>query len=390
MSILVLNSGSSSLKFAIFPEGQEDASVEGIAEQLNSDDAQVVIKRDGKKSETALSGADHKQALQFILEQLPETPRAVGHRIVHGGEHFTEPALVTSKVIDEIRATVPLAPLHNPGSLLGIETMVELYPDLPQVTVFDTAFHQTLPEFAYRYALPEKCYRDYSVRRYGFHGTSHSYVSKAAAAELGFDLENSRVLVAHLGNGASTCAVLNGKSVDTSMGLTPLEGLVMGTRSGDVDPSLHQYLATAAGMSLEEINNMLNKESGLLGLSQGASNDMRTLRGLASEGNQPAALAIEIFCYRLAKSLAALCVATGGLDYLVFTGGIGENDPAIRERVTEKLAFLGLEIDADANANHGENNHGIITTADSPATALTICTKEEFMIAQLTAQTISK
>ena len=387
-AVLVLNCGSSSLKFAFFKAYEESPYVEGIAEELNSPEARLKYAELGEKTLSNTPHADHAEALSKVLQILPSAPDVIGHRIVHGGENFREPALITPEVIEQIISCVPLAPLHNPAGLIGIQTTLTLYPTVPQVAVFDTAFHQTLPPRAYRYALPEKLYTEHGVRRYGFHGTSHAYVAQTAAATLGFPLSQSRILSAHLGNGSSATAILNGESVDTTMGLTPLEGLVMGTRSGDVDPGLHDFLSRSLGMDNVAISHLLNKESGLLGLS-GQTSDMRQLKELADQGNQSAILAIEIFCYRLAKSLAALSIATGGVDYLIFTGGIGENAAPIRQRVLELLAPLGFLLDPQLNDQHGKTSNGIITNFASVPQAIVIATNEERMIATLSRKTLS-
>jgi acetate kinase len=299
--------------------------------------------------------------------------------VVHGGEHFTQSCLIDEAALQAIRATAPLAPLHNPANLLGIETTLQLYPQLPQAAVFDTAFHQSIPEHAYRYALPEKLYREQGVRRYGFHGTSHRYVSQRAAEITGLAAGDSCWLTAHLGNGCSTCAVVDGQSRDTSMGLTPLEGLVMGTRSGDVDPNLHIHLARTLGWSLEDIERLLNHESGLLGLS-GLSNDMRSLEQARSQGHRAATLAIEVFCYRLAKSLASLICALPRMDGLIFTGGIGENSPLVRGKTIAYLALLGLSVDKTANARCVGGVTGEINPPAQPR-ILVIPTNEEKQIA---------
>ena len=387
-AVLVLNCGSSSLKFAFFKPHEDSPCIEGIAEELNSQDARLKHHSSSERNESPIPLADHSQALSQILRSLPSTPDVIGHRIVHGGEAFRQPALITAEVIEQIRSCVPLAPLHNPAGLIGIETTLALYPAVPQVAVFDTAFHQTLPPRAYRYALPENLYTEHSVRRYGFHGTSHAYVAQTAATTLGFPLNQSRILSAHLGNGSSATAILNGESVDTTMGLTPLEGLVMGTRCGDVDPGLHDFLSRSLGMDNAAISQLLNKESGLLGLS-GQTSDMRQLSALAAKGNQAAILAIEIFCYRLAKSLAALSIATAGVDYLIFTGGIGENSAPVRQRVLELLAPLGFVLDSQMNRQHGITNNGLITKLGVIPQALVIATNEELMIATLARKTTS-
>ena len=351
-SVLVINCGSSSIKFALVPAANKlkppQTRRSGLAENLGTPEALLnIINEQGEKKSIALPNADHQTALTHILNALgDEQPTAIGHRVVHGGEKFTQAAQINDRVIDAIRETTPLAPLHNPANLLGIETTLKLFADLPQVAVFDTAFHQTMPPQAFRYAVPDDLYRLHRIRRYGFHGSSHAYVTRHVDTLLGN--KNHGWLSAHLGNGCSTCAVWQGKSLDTSMGLTPLEGLVMGTRSGTVDPSLHVHLVRTLGWSIDEIDQILNKKSGLLGLS-GVSNDMRTLTELAKEGHIGAALAIEVFCYRLAQSLAAMSCALPEFTGIIFTGGIGENSAEIRARTLALLPHFGLHVDESKN-----------------------------------------
>lgn len=346
-NILVINCGSSSIKFALLLEDQ-DFRIQGLAENLGSANARIKgVTLGDEKIDIEIPFADHKKALEVGLERLAKfKPDAIGHRVVHGGS-MTTAQLLTDDVIQHIKDTAPLAPLHNPAHIVGMEATLNLFPDLPQVAVFDTAFHQSMPEKAYRYAVPKALYEEHGVRRYGFHGTSHAYVSEKASILAGTPNQGGW-LVAHLGNGSSTCAVWNGKSQDTSMGLTPLEGLVMGTRSGDVDPSLHNFLATNLGWDLARIDKMLNRESGLLGLS-GLSNDMRTLIEASEQGNADATLAIQVFVYRLAKSLAAMSCALPQINGLIFTGGIGENSAYIREQVIKALPHFGLSLNAEIN-----------------------------------------
>ena len=307
--ILVINCGSSSIKFALIREDREDTLLSGIAERLGSAESELRWQSGEQQHSLKIPHAGHRQALEQLLPQVQQHAdgklSGIGHRVVHGGEHFTAAHLLDAAALAAIRSVSALAPLHNPACLQGIEAALGLYPELPQVAVFDTAFHQSMPAQAFRYAVPEQIYREHGVRRYGFHGSSHRFVGRRAAELSGLPVNDSSWLVAHLGNGCSTCAIVNGQSRDTSMGLTPLEGVVMGTRSGDVDPGLHLYLGRKLGWSLQEIDNLLNKQSGLLGLS-GLSNDMRTLEQARSEGHAGATLAIDVFCYRLAKSLAAI------------------------------------------------------------------------------------
>ncbi len=386
-SVLVINCGSSSIKYALIPGDPEQPRLAGLAERLGSSDARLKgTDSQGESFEQPLGAADHAVALEAILARLDgRLPVAVGHRIVHGGEHFTRAALIDDDVVAAIEHTAALAPLHNPANLEGVKATRRLFPDLPQVAVFDTAFHQSLPPRAYRYALPEALYRDHAIRRYGFHGTSHAYVSRRADALSG--LEGGGWLTAHLGNGCSACAVWKGQSRDTSMGLTPLEGLVMGTRSGDVDPGLHAHLSRQLGWSLERIDEVLNRESGLLGLS-GLTNDMRELEAAEADGHPGATLAIEVFCYRIAKSLAALSCALPRLDGLVFTGGIGENSSLVRERVTALLPHFGLQLNRTVNSETIRGKEGRIDAGGRQLWV--IPTDEEGQIATETRQRLEE
>lgn len=387
--VLVINCGSSSIKYALVPAAADQPRLTGLAERLGSADARLKgVDSRGEAFTRALGDAGHVEALAAILEGLGDhRPGAVGHRVVHGGERFTRAARLDDDVVAAIEATSALAPLHNPANLQGIAATRTLFPALPQVAVFDTAFHQSLPPRAYRYALPEALYRDHAIRRYGFHGTSHAYVSARADALAG---RPGGWLTAHLGNGCSTAAVWEGQSLDTSMGLTPLEGLAMGTRSGDVDPGLHAHLARQLGWSLEEIDRVLNRESGLLGLS-GHSNDMRELEAAADEGHAGAALAVEVFCYRIAKSLAALSCALPRLDGIVFTGGIGENSPRVRENVVALLPHFDLALDAEANRETIRGREGRIDALTPNRPALwVIPTDEEGRIADETRQLLGE
>lgn len=360
--VLVINCGSSSIKYALIDSDPEAPRLAGLAERLGSPDARLKGKNSAGESFTQpLPDADHTQALNAILERMEgRVPGAVGHRIVHGGEHFTQAALIDDSVINAIETTAALAPLHNPANLAGVAATQNVFPTLPQVAVFDTAFHQTMPPRAYRYALPESLYAEHGIRRYGFHGTSHAFVSQRAG-ELSTHGAGGW-LTAHLGNGCSTSAVFNNQSLDTSMGLTPLEGLVMGTRSGDVDPGLHAHLHRQLGWSLDKIDNVLNKESGLLGLS-GLTNDMREIEEAAEQGHHTAQLAMEVFCYRIAKSLAALSCALPQLDGVIFTGGIGENSPIVRRNVLALLPHFGFALDDSANEATIRGKEGCLDSA---------------------------
>ncbi len=386
--VLVLNCGSSSLKFALLDANSGDEHISGLAECFNLEDARIKWKLDGQKQETSLGAfSAHREAIEFLVSKiLSQTPAllenlvAVGHRVVHGGEKFTKSVLIDEKVIEGIQDCAALAPLHNPANLIGIRSAQAAFPHLPQIAVFDTAFHQTMPDTAYLYALPYKLYREHAIRRYGMHGTSHLYVTEEAAKMLGKPVTETNIITAHLGNGASCCAVKNGKSVDTSMGLTPLEGLVMGTRSGDLDPSIIQHLVNKLGYTLDEVNNVLNKQSGLMGISE-LSSDCRAIEDGYKDGHKGATLALEIFCYRLAKYIASYTVPLGRLDAIIFTGGIGENSDIIRKKVLDNLVIFGFKVDDEKNLAARFGGEGVITTPDSPV-AMVIPTNEEWVIAK--------
>ena len=385
--ILVLNCGSSSMKAAVLDGVTGESFLTVLAEKLGSADALITTKFQGEKEVFYFkehTSHDHavKKLLQILQQHgLNKDIIAVGHRVVHGGETFHASTLITREVLEDIEHCIPLAPLHNPAHLLGIHAAQEAFPDLPHVAVFDTSFHQTMPEHAYLYAIPRKYYRQNAVRRYGFHGTSYRYVSQAAAEMLERPLDELCMVVAHLGNGASVTAIKNGISVDTSMGLTPLEGLVMGTRSGDIDPSIFEFLFDNRHMSIRQINSMLNKDSGLLGISE-LSNDCRTLEEHAALGHDGAILALNMFAYRLAKYIASMTVATGRLDALVFTGGIGENSASMRKRVMQHLGFLGVHVDDTLNQTMVGGQAGYINLVTDTVASLVIPTNEELMIAK--------
>ncbi|MDO5768572.1 MAG: acetate kinase [Psychrobacter sp.] len=384
---LVLNCGSSSIKYALISE-DNNTRITGLAENLGLDTARIKHTRlDGSKEEINIAGGSHKLALQKILALLEQyKPIAVGHRVVHGGREFSSAVQVTPHVLKEVKRLKILAPLHNPANALGIEAVNAIYPEMPQVVVFDTAFHQTVPPVAYRYAIPKALYEEERIRRYGFHGTSHAYVSDRAS-QLTDAPGPHGWLTAHLGNGCSAAAIYDGKSLDTSMGLTPLEGLMMGTRSGDIDPGLHIHLKRTLGMSLEEIDTMLNKQSGLLGVS-GLSNDMRTIEQAANEGNEDAKLALEMFCYRAAKYLASLSCALPILTGIVFTGGIGENADKIRHNIVQILRHFDIQADWDKNAALIRGNEGRFDAAGSEVQLWVIPTDEEYRIAQETREAL--
>ena len=368
-----------------------DVLLSCLGEKLNLADAYITFKVNGQKERVDLSATpNHTGAVGAMLEKLKAMGLdsqigAIGHRVVSGGEEYSESVLIDDSVMAAIEKCIPLAPLHNPANLLGIRAAQDIFKGLPNVAVFDTAFHQTMPEHAYMYAIPRKFYRELGLRRYGFHGTSYRFVAEEAANVLGADKNNLKLVIAHLGNGASITAVRNGKSMDTSMGLTPLEGLVMGTRSGDVDPSIFSFLADNLKLSTQQITDILNKESGLMGISE-LSSDCRVIEEESLNGHEGAVLALEMFSYRLAKYVASMAVAAGGLDALVFTGGIGENSDIIREKVLNYCEFLGFSVDKEANTAARFGKAGVITAAGSKVKAVVIPTNEELMIAQDTAR----
>lgn len=391
MNVLVINCGSSSLKYQLINSDSEEVLAKGLCERIGIDGRLVYQKEGLDKEITEAPMPTHKEAIQMVLDALvnPKTGAvkslaeidAVGHRVVHGGEKFSDSVVITEEVIAQVEECNDLAPLHNPANIIGIRACQALMPNVPMVGVFDTAFHQTMPEKAYLYGLPYEYYEKYKVRRYGFHGTSHSFVSKEAASYLGMDLNNSKIIVAHLGNGASVSAVLNGKCVDTSMGLTPLEGLVMGTRSGDIDPAIMEFIAKKENLDIAGIMNVLNKKSGVEGVS-GVSSDFRDLEAAAKAGNKRAELAIDVFAYRVAKYVGAYTAAMNGVDNIVFTAGIGENCALVRTKVCSYLGYLGITIDEEANGKRGEEI--IISTPDSKVKVLVVPTNEELAIARET------
>ena len=387
MNVLVINCGSSSLKYQLIDSETEAVLAKGLCERIGIDGRLVYQKAGNDKEITEASMPTHKEAIQMVLEALTnektgaikslDEVNAIGHRIVHGGEKFASSAIITDEMIKAVEECNDLAPLHNPANLIGIRVCSELMPNVPQVGVFDTAFHQTMPAKAYLYGLPIEYYKNYKVRRYGFHGNSPSFVSKRAVEFLGLDKDNSKVIVCHLGNGSSISAVQNGKCVDTTMGLTPLEGVVMGTRSGSIDPAIVEYIAKKENLDLAGVMNVLNKKSGLQGMS-GVSSDMRDLRAAAAEGNEDAKNAIEVLCYGIAKYVGGYVAAMNGVDAIVFTAGIGENVGMIREKVCSYLGYLGVTIDAKANEAMGEEV--VISGADSKVKVAVIPTNEELAI----------
>jgi acetate kinase len=395
--VLVLNSGSSSVKFALLTPDTGQRVLDGEAEQAGTPEAVLRIRRyPGDTVSEPLPDGSYQAVISRILHRVtdagtdgadPVRLLGAGHRVVHGGERFSASTLVDDEVITAIREFAQLAPLHNPANLAGIEAIGALRPELPQVAVFDTAFHQTMPASAFRYAVPEEWYTRYGVRRYGFHGTSHRFVSAQAATLLNKPPGELRLVTAHLGNGCSAAAIRDGVSVDTTMGLTPMEGLVMGTRSGDVDPGVFGYLASQTGQTSAELTEVLDTRSGLLGLS-GVGNDMRSVEAAAARGDERAQLALEVFVHRLAKAIAGLVISLERLDALVFTGGIGANSPVVRGLVLRHLGFLGLTEDPEANAGHGRSTGGRISRP-GPVQALVVPTDEELMIARDTARLVT-
>ena len=392
MNVLVINAGSSSLKYQLFNMDNKAVLAKGLCERIGIDGRLTHTnpnKEEKYKADVPMK--DHADAIRAVInilidkewgviESMSEID-AVGHRVVHGGEKFASSTVLTPEVLAAIEECNDLAPLHNPANLIGINACKELMPNVPMVGVFDTAFHQTMPKKAYLYGLPYEYYEKYKVRRYGFHGTSHSFVSKRTAEFLGLDLNNSKIIVAHLGNGASISAVENGKCVDTSMGLTPLEGLVMGTRSGDIDPAIMEFIAKKENLDIEGVMNVLNKKSGVQGLSR-LSSDFRDLEAGYNEGNELAINAIEVFCYRVAKYIGSYVAAMNGVDAITFTAGIGENTKLVRGKVLAYLGYLGVTVDEEANEVHGEEK--VISGADSKVKVCVIPTNEELAIARET------
>lgn len=393
MKILVINCGSSSLKFQLIDAETEKMIAKGLCERIGIDGSQIVYQPTGGEKETTVTPMpDHTKAIELVLNALTNEKTgvvkslgeigAVGHRVVHGGEKFAASVVITPEVIEAITECNELAPLHNPANLIGIDACKKLMPDTPMVAVFDTAFHQTMPQEAYLYGLPYEYYEKYKIRRYGFHGTSHSYVSARAAKVLGKKYEDLKIIVCHLGNGASVSAVLNGKCVDTSMGLTPLEGLIMGTRSGDIDPAIMEFIAHKENKNIDEVMSILNKQSGVLGLSGNFSSDFRDLESAYRAGEDKGIRTMKAFAYRVAKYVGAYVAVMNGVDVICFTAGIGENAPLVRSMVCERLGYLGITLDEEQNGKRGEELE--ITTPDSRTKVLVIPTNEELAIARET------
>ena len=397
MKVLVINCGSSSLKFQLIDSDTEQCLAKGLCERIGIDGSMITYApENGEKERKVTPMPDHTEAIRLVLEALtnPKTGvvasldeiGAVGHRVVHGGEKFAQSVVLDREVLAAVEECNDLAPLHNPANLIGIEACRKLMPDTPMVGVFDTAFHQTMPEEAYMYGLPYEYYQKYKVRRYGFHGTSHSYVSKRAAEVLGRPYEDLKIIVCHLGNGASISAVKNGRCVDTSMGLTPLEGLMMGTRSGDIDPAIIEFLANKEERNIGEVMAVLNKKSGVLGLSDNLSSDFRDLEDGYNAGDPNAVRAMKAYCYRVAKYIGSYVAAMNGVDVICFTAGIGENAPLVRTSVCEYLGYLGVELDQEANGKRGQDI--AITTPESRTTVMVIPTNEELAIARETVRLV--
>ena len=392
MNVLVINCGSSSLKFQLINSETEAVLAKGLCERIGIDGRLTYQPAGGEKEKTDLAMPTHEEAIQYVINALTNEKTgvvksldeigAVGHRVVHGGEKFASSAIITEDMKKAVEECNELAPLHNPANLIGIAACEKLMPGTPMVGVFDTAFHQTMPQKAYMYGLPYEYYEKYKVRRYGFHGTSHSFVSKRAAEILGVPYDQTKTIVCHLGNGSSVTAVMNGKSIDTSMGLTPLEGLVMGTRSGDIDPAILEFIAKKENLDIDGLMDVVNKKSGVYGLSGNLSSDFRDLWDAADAGNEKAKVALEVFSYRVAKYVGAYVAAMNGVDNIVFTAGIGENDHGVREAVVGYLGYLGIELDEEANNTRGQEI--MISKPGSKVNVMVIPTNEELAIARET------
>ncbi len=397
MKILVLNCGSSSLKYQLFDMEKEQPLAKGLVERIGIEGSRIKHTKTGQDPVVKNSSIhNHKEAIKLVLEELLDSKNgvigsleelsAIGHRVVHAGEKFAYSVLINKEVIDALEECVPLAPLHNPANLEGIEAMLEVLPDIPQVGVFDTAFHQTMPDHAYVYGVPYHYYEKYRVRRYGFHGTSHFYVANKAAEIIGKPVEELKIITCHLGNGSSITAVKNGKSVDTSMGFTPAPGVIMGTRCGDIDPLLLNFIAEEEGIDYKTMGHILNKESGILGIS-GISSDLRDIEEAADEGNYRADLAQKILYYGIRKYIGAYAAAMGGVDIVVFTAGIGENSTSARLNICEGLEFLGIKVDEERNNVRGKET--VISPDDSSVTVMVVPTNEELVIARDTETIVS-
>ena len=393
MNVLVINCGSSSLKFQLINAETEKVLAKGLCERIGIDGRLTYQPAGGEKEKSDLAMPTHTEAIQFVIDALTNEKTgvvksldeigAVGHRVVHGGEKFASSVVITDEVKKAVEECNDLAPLHNPANLIGVAACEKLMPGTPMVAVFDTAFHQTMPEKAYMYGLPYEYYEKYKVRRYGFHGTSHSFVSKRAAEVMGRPYDEVKTIVCHLGNGSSVSAVLNGKCVDTSMGLTPLEGLVMGTRSGDIDPAIMEFIAKKENLDIDGVMNVLNKKSGVFGISGGLSSDFRDLTDAMNAGDKKATIAMDVFSYRVAKYIGSYAAAMNGVDDIVFTAGIGENDDYVREEVCKYLGYLGVDFDSEVNAGL-RGKEAELTKEGSKVKVFVIPTNEELAIARET------
>ena len=398
MKVLVINSGSSSIKYQLLEMDTEKVLAKGLVERIGIEGSRIIHRKNEEKYVIEKVIKNHEEGLKEVLDLLTSEDYkvisslneidAVGHRVVHGGERFSSSVIIDKESLDAIEMMSFLAPLHNPANVMGIKAAMELLPNVPQIAVFDTSFHQTMPKISFLYAIPYEYYEKYKIRRYGFHGTSHKYVSRRAAEILGKDIKTLKIITSHIGNGASIAAVKNGESFDTSMGFTPLEGLVMGTRSGDIDPAIVSFLAQEEGLTAKEVVEILNNKSGVYGITKGFSSDMRDIEDKALEGDKVCRLALDIYEYRIAKYIGAYAAAMNGVDVIVFTAGVGENSPVTREEICEKyLTYLGVKIDKEKNNFKGLER--IISTPDSKVAVLVVPTNEELMIARETKELVS-
>ncbi|MGY4686837.1 acetate kinase [Petrotoga sp. DB-2] len=398
MKVLVINSGSSSIKYQLLEMDTEKVLAKGLVERIGIEGSRIIHRKNEEKYVIEKVIKNHEEGLKEVLDLLTSEDYkvisslneidAVGHRVVHGGERFSSSVIIDKESLDAIEMMSFLAPLHNPANVMGIKAAMELLPNVPQIAVFDTSFHQTMPKISFLYAIPYEYYEKYKIRRYGFHGTSHKYVSRRAAEILGKDIKTLKIITSHIGNGASIAAVKNGESFDTSMGFTPLEGLVMGTRSGDIDPAIVSFLAQEEGLTAKEVVEILNNKSGVYGITKGFSSDMRDIEDKALEGDKVCRLALDIYEYRIAKYIGAYAAAMNGVDVIVFTAGVGENSPVTREEICEKyLTYLGVKIDKEKNNFKGLER--VISTPDSKVEVLVVPTNEELMIARETKELVS-
>jgi len=398
MKVLVINSGSSSIKYQLLEMDTEKVLAKGLVERIGIEGSRIIHRKNEEKYVIEKVIKNHEEGLKEVLDLLTSEDYkvisslneidAVGHRVVHGGERFSSSVIIDKESLDAIEMMSFLAPLHNPANVMGIKAAMELLPNVPQIAVFDTSFHQTMPKTSFLYAIPYEYYEKYKIRRYGFHGTSHKYVSRRAAEILGKDIKTLKIITSHIGNGASIAAVKNGESFDTSMGFTPLEGLVMGTRSGDIDPAIVSFLAQEEGLTAKEVVEILNNKSGVYGITKGFSSDMRDIEDKALEGDKVCRLALDIYEYRIAKYIGAYAAAMNGVDVIVFTAGVGENSPVTREEICEKyLTYLGVKIDKEKNNFKGLER--VISTPDSKVEVLVVPTNEELMIARETKELVS-